>query len=88
MQWLLGMALTPIGRIVAGVLALVASFSMWLALHDHNIRKDEHATTIATVNEGAKALNAKGLKARSAASGSDSLSRLRARYCDDCKSVR
>lgn len=85
MEWLLGMVLTPIGRIVAGVLALVASFGAWLALHDHSIRKDEHATTIATVNEGAKSLNAKGLKARSAAAGPGAAEWLKKHSCRDCR---
>jgi hypothetical protein len=88
MEWLLNMALTPTGRIVSIITASLAAFGIWLAAHDHSIRKDEHQSTIANVNEGAKALNDKGLKARSAVAGSDSLKRLRQRYCDDCKSVR
>jgi len=88
MGWLLDLILTPIGRIVAGVVAAAGAFGIWLVAHDHRVRKEEHQSTIANVNEGAKALNEKGLKARSTVAGSDSLKRLRQRYCDDCKSVR
>lgn len=85
MDWLLDRFFSPWGRIFAGVSALVASFFIWLAAHDHNIASATRGETLSQVSEGAKELNAKGLKARNTAERvPDALKRLRERYCSDC----
>lgn len=82
--WLLGLALTPIGRIVSIAVALGASFFIWLTAHDHkqraigaeNLLKDSKI-------EGGK-INAKNEKVRASAERPGAAERMRKNNCRDC----
>lgn len=63
---------------------IIATIFGWLLIHDHRVRVQERQSTIAKIDEGAKALNAKGLKARAAVRSDGAFERLRREYCDGC----
>jgi len=74
---------TLIGKLALGG-GIIVFFTGLLLAHDHRVRVAERERTLARVDEGAKALNAKGLKARDAVLIDGAAYRLRREYCDGC----
>lgn len=71
---------TLMGKFALGG-GIIATIFGWLLIHDHRVRVQERKS----IEQGAKALNAKGLQARAAVRTDGASERLRRRYCVDCE---
>jgi hypothetical protein len=71
---------TLMGKFALGG-GIIATIFGWLLIHDHRVRVQERQA----IEEGAKALNAKGLQARASVRTDGASERLRRQYCSDCK---